>query len=60
VDGACSANGEKRTAYRFLVRKPEGKRQLGRRICKWITNIKMDIALIEWGGVDFIVLAQDS
>jgi hypothetical protein len=26
----CSTNGEKRNAYRILVGKPEGKRQLGR------------------------------
>jgi hypothetical protein len=27
---ACSSNGEKRNACRILVRKPEGKRPLGR------------------------------
>ena len=30
MGGACSANGEKRGAYRVLVGKPEGKRPLGR------------------------------
>jgi hypothetical protein len=29
MGGACSANGEKRNVYRFLVGKPEGKRPLG-------------------------------
>jgi hypothetical protein len=39
---ACSTNGETRNAYRILVRKPEGKRPLGRArrsgltILKWI------------------------
>jgi hypothetical protein len=30
MDRACSANGEKRNAYRILVGKPEGKKTLGR------------------------------
>jgi hypothetical protein len=37
---ACSTNGEKRSAYRILLGKPEGKRpleRLGKRIIlKWI------------------------
>jgi hypothetical protein len=28
---ACSMNREKKNAYRILVGKPEGKRQLGRK-----------------------------
>jgi hypothetical protein len=27
---ACSTNGEKRNVYRILVRRPDGKRPLGR------------------------------
>jgi hypothetical protein len=34
--------GEKRNAYRILVRKPEGKRPLGRPRRSWVYNIKMD------------------
>jgi hypothetical protein len=34
--------GEKRSAYRILVEKPEEKRSLGRPICRWVDNIKMD------------------
>jgi hypothetical protein len=30
MGGACSTNGAKRSAYRILVGKPEGKRPLGR------------------------------
>jgi hypothetical protein len=37
------ANGEKRTDYRILVGEPEGKKQLGRPICRWVGNIKMDL-----------------
>jgi hypothetical protein len=34
---------EKRNAYRILVRKPEGKEQLGRPRRRWIDNVKMDL-----------------
>jgi hypothetical protein len=51
--------GEKRNAYRLLVRKPEGKRPLGRPRCRWVDNIRMDVGEVGWGGVDWIGLAQD-
>jgi hypothetical protein len=34
---------ERRGAYRVLVRKPEKKRSLGRLMCTWEDNIKMDL-----------------
>jgi hypothetical protein len=43
----------------LLVRKPEGKRPLGRPRRRWVDNIKMDLLQIGWGGVDWIGLAQD-
>jgi hypothetical protein len=39
----CSTNGEKRNVYTILVRKPEGKRPLGRLRSRWVDNIKMDL-----------------
>jgi hypothetical protein len=51
--------GEKRNVYRLLVRKPEGKRPLGRPRRKWIANIKMDLLEIGLSVVDWIGLAQD-
>jgi hypothetical protein len=47
-----STNGEKNT-YRILVRKPEGKRPLGRPRCRLVNNIK-----IRWGRMELIDLAQ--
>jgi hypothetical protein len=41
------------------VGKPEGKRPLGRKRHRWVTNIKMDLGETEWGGIDWIDLAQD-
>jgi hypothetical protein len=51
--------GEKRNVYRLLVRKPEGKRPLGRPRHRWIDNIKMDLLGIGLNVVDWIGLAQD-
>jgi hypothetical protein len=39
-------NGEKGNAYRLLVRKPQGKRPLGRPRYRWVDNIKMDLRAI--------------
>jgi DNA-binding PadR family transcriptional regulator len=36
----------------------KGKRQLGRHRRRW-EDIKMDLREIEWGGMDWIHLAQD-
>jgi len=36
-------NGKRRDAYRILVGKPDGKRQLGRPRFVWKDNIKIDI-----------------
>jgi hypothetical protein len=52
-------DGEKRNACRVLVGKPEGKSPLGRRKCKWVNNIKIDLRWIEWDGMGWINLAQD-
>jgi hypothetical protein len=41
--GHVARMGEKRNMYRLLVRKPEGKRPLGREIRRWIDNFKMDV-----------------
>jgi hypothetical protein len=51
--------GEKRNAYRLLVRKPEGRRPLGRPRHRWVDNIKRDLGEVGWGDVDWIGLAQD-
>jgi hypothetical protein len=57
--GNVARMGEKINVCRLLVRKPEGKRTLGRPRRRWVDNIKID--LLERGlvGVDWISLAQD-
>jgi hypothetical protein len=49
----------KRSAYRILVEKPEGKRPLRRFRRRWEDNIRMDFREIGWRGMDWIHLAQD-
>jgi hypothetical protein len=50
---------ERRGVYRVLVGKPDGKRPLGRRRCRWKDNVKMDLQEVGCGGVDRIDLAED-
>jgi hypothetical protein len=59
MGGPCSTNGEKRNAYRLLVRKPEGKRPLGRPRHRWVDNIRMHLGEVGCGEVDWIGLAED-
>jgi hypothetical protein len=42
--------GEDRGVHRVLVRKPEGKRSLGRPTLRWEDNIKMDLRQLLEGG----------
>jgi hypothetical protein len=56
---ACSTQREKINAYRNLVGKPEGKRRLEGSRSRLEDNIRMDLREIEWGGMDWIDLAQD-
>jgi hypothetical protein len=57
--GHVARIGEKRNAYRLLVGKLEGRRPLGRPRRKWVDIIRMDLAEVGWGDVDWIGLAKD-
>jgi hypothetical protein len=57
--GQVARMGDKRTAYRILVGKPEGKRALGSTRRKWEDYVKTDLGEVGWGGMDWIHLAQD-
>jgi hypothetical protein len=45
-------------AYRILILKPEGKRQLGKRRSIWDNNIKMDVKGRKWDDMSWIHLRQ--
>jgi hypothetical protein len=44
----------------LFVKKPEGKRPLGRPRRRWEDNIKLDLQEVVFGGMDWIGLAQDT
>jgi transcription termination factor 2 len=58
--GHVARTGKMKNAYTILVGKREGMRPLGRpRHGRWEDNIKMDLRVTGFGGVDWINLAQD-
>jgi len=59
MGGHVAHMGEGSGVRRVLVRKPEGKRSLGRPRRRWEDNIKMDIQEVGGGCEDWMELAQD-
>jgi hypothetical protein len=55
----CGTHGRERNVYRVLMRKPEGKKPLGRPRRRWEDRIRMDLRESGWGSVDWIQLAED-
>ena len=51
--------GEEMGVYRFLVRKPEGRRPMGRPRRRWVDNIRMDLQEVVCVYMDWIGRAQD-
>jgi len=51
--------GEERGAYRFLLGKSEGRRQLGRPRRRCVDNIRVDLQEVGCGYMDWIRLVQD-
>ena len=52
--------GDRSCAYTVLVRKPKGRRPLGRPTPRWEDNIQMNLLEAGWGGMDWLDLAQDT
>jgi hypothetical protein len=59
MGGACRTNGNRRGVYRVMVRKPEGKRPLGRARHRCEDNIEMDLQKLGCEGMELIEQAQD-
>jgi hypothetical protein len=49
IDSPSVRTGKRRSAYRVLVGKPEGRRPLGRPSRRWEDIIKMDLREVGWG-----------
>jgi len=56
---ACNAYGGGEGVYRVLLRKPGGRRPLGRPRRKWVDNIRTDLQEVGCGYMDWSGLAQD-
>ena len=50
---------EGRSAFKILTGKPTGKRPLGRPMCRWEDNIRMDLEVIGFNAVNWVDSAQD-
>jgi len=59
IGRAYNMHGERRSVYRVLVGKPEGRRSLGRPRHRLEDEIKMDLQNWDVGGMDLNELAQD-
>jgi hypothetical protein len=49
--------GEMRNVYRILIRKPEGKRPLGKLRHRWEDYMRVDLKETGWEDMDWIHLA---
>jgi len=56
--GHVARVGERRSVYRVLVGKLEGKKTLWRPRRRWEDNIKMDLQEVGFGSMDWIELAR--
>jgi hypothetical protein len=56
VGGTCGTHRRGEKSVNVLVKKPEGKRKLGRPRCRWEDGIRMGLREIGWWGcrVDFV------
>jgi hypothetical protein len=52
--GHVARMGERRGAYRGLVGKPEGRRQIRRPRRRWEKSIKIGFKQVVWGSMDWI------
>jgi hypothetical protein len=48
-----------RNTYKILVGKPKGKKVGEKHRRRWEDNIRMDLRIVGWEGVDWTYLAED-
>jgi len=59
MGGGCSTHERDDKCVQDFVRKPDGKRPLGRHRRSWEDNIRMDLRETEWKDEDWMHLAQN-
>jgi len=59
MGGECIAYGGKERRVQSFDGESKWKRQLVRPRRRWEDNIKMDLSVVECGGMDWIKLAED-
>jgi len=55
---ACT--GDRRGAYRVMVKRRDGKRPLGKTRLRWEKTINMDLQEVGWLAMDWNDLVQDT
>jgi len=56
--GHVACMGDRRGAYKILVRESEGRKPFGSPKCRWELNFKMDLQEVRRGGTDCSDVAQ--
>ena len=56
---SCTQNGEGRSTFKIVTRKPTGKRHLGRPKHRWENNIRMDLKEISISTRNWVDWTQD-
>ena len=51
--------GDRRSEYRVLMVRPDGRRPVGRPRYRREDTVKVDLQEVGWGGSDWIALAPD-
>jgi hypothetical protein len=59
MSSACSTHWGEKEFVKYFGGKARRKETLGKIRRRWEYNIKLDLREIEWGGMDYIDLAQD-
>ena len=57
--GCVARTGDRRGAYRVLVKRHEGKKLHGRHRRRWEDDIELDLREVLWGDMDWTDPAQD-
>jgi hypothetical protein len=58
MGGECGTKAENRNEYKILTGMPEENKLKRRPSRRWVVNIKIELRVIGWSGMNWIDLAQ--